>query len=200
MLAFMCNSENYDPAGKDHLWNSQVQALIHRHLFQSRKYKHSTHDSLLQHLCRLLHYSDLFNIQACNLSRYPLSSCPSKHPTLSLLLVPSRSFHFYCLIWNVSVSFSPAIFALLPSTCPFSPLRSLYFSNSTCLFAELREYPGRPGLLFGFRRWRPRLLAGASWDRAGEGGSKAHMYTRKNKHVIVASFQLVCRGQNFGDG
>lgn len=133
-------------------------------------------------------------IQPPRFSYFTLSPPPVLQNILRNLLCCFLSISIFSLLLS-----HLKCFALFPSTCPFSPLRSLYFSNPTCLFAELREYPGRPRLLFGFWRWRPRFLVEASWDRAGEGGSKAHMYTRRNKHVIAASFQLDCRGQHFGE-
>lgn len=205
-LALVHNAQNFDQ-GIDYLWTSLTAGKVHCLKSQgwnrqishcTFECKHGTYDSLLPNsvpvVSRYVTFSPFSTLPPSVLHNIPhnlrqLLSFGLCHVGLLFF------FHFCCLIWNVLLSSYFSLFALL-SFCPPVPFSStcrLYFSNSTCLFTELRESPGRAGLLTVLEV-KTSPLCGLIMGQTGWRRVKGtHVHKQTQTHA-VALFKLVLKG------
>lgn len=193
-LALVHNAQNFDQ-GIDYLWTSLTAGKVHCLKSQgwNRQISHCTFE------CKHGTYDSLLANSVPVVSRYVTFSPFSTLPPSVLHNIPHNlrqllSFglcHVGLLFFISAVLFemffSPAIFLCLPCSLSvhlsLSPLRAVSIFQTRHVFSwSCMRVPGEPGC-WRFWRWRPLLFVDSSWDRPGEGGSKAHMYTNKRKRT-----------------
>ncbi len=201
-LALVHNAQNYDgsidylrkslTAGEVHCLKSQGWNTRMRNSHCILKCKHATYDSLLQHLC--VFYTILSSVYF--ISRYvtfsPFFSLPPSvlhnphnlHQLLSFglchMLFPFLLSYLKCFPLQL---FFSVYLVLFLSTCPLLLYVPSLFFKLNVSFTELRQSLAGESGCWRFWRWRPVLFVDSSWDRPGEGGSKAHMYIHECKHT-----------------